>query len=314
MKMANAPKRPAPKPQGNNNRFVPTFDIEEQMMNQGGNFGMGGYGNNMGYGGNNMGYGNPNIGKTGNYNTAGNLRSVPQKSQNKPIAKKQQNFGGNFNNNFKQNNFGGGMMDNRPIGGGMDIGMMPEEGEPTSPCPHCGRKFVANALAKHTKICQKVFQKKRKAFNTQKQRIIDGEHASLMRQGQMMEKKMAKSNQNNNKGGIPKWKLQSMEFRQICRGGFGGPVQIGKGGKGSGKGGVKGKGVGMQQQSYTPSVITDSFIPCKFCNRRYNDEAYHKHLPGCERRYKEAQMRNKLQKKPQGNSMNVKRGGVRGKK
>ena len=314
MKMANAPKRPAPKPQGNNNRFVPTFDIDEQMMNQGGNFGMGGYGNNMGYGGNNMGYGNPNIGKTGNYNTAGNLRSVPQKSQNKPVAKKQQNFGGNFNNNFKQNNFGGGMMDNRPIGGGMDIGMMPEEGEPTSPCPHCGRKFVANALAKHTKICQKVFQKKRKAFNTQKQRIIDGEHASLMRQGQMMEKKMAKSNQNNNKGGIPKWKLQSMEFRQICRGGFGGPVQIGKGGKGSGKGGLKGKGVGMQQQSYTPSVITDSFIPCKFCNRRYNDEAYHKHLPGCERRYKEAQMRNKLQKKPQGNSMNVKRGGVRGKK
>jgi len=312
--MANAPKRPAPKPQGNNNRFIPTFDIEEQMMNQGGNFGMGGYGGNMIYNNPNMGYNNPNTGKTGNYNTAGNLRSVPQKTQNKPIAKKQQNFGGNFNNNFKQNNFGGvggGMMDNRPIGGGMDIGMMPEEGEPTSPCPHCGRKFVANALAKHTKICQKVFQKKRKAFNTQKQRIIDGEHASLMRQGQMMEKKMAKSNQNN-KGGIPKWKLQSMEFRQICRGGFGGPVQIGKG-KGGGKGGVKGKGV-MQQQSYTPSVITDSFIPCKFCNRRYNDEAYHKHLPGCERRYKEAQMRNKLQKKPQGNSMNVKRGGVRGKK
>ena len=252
--------------------------------------------------GHNMNYGG------GNYNTAGNLRSVPQKSQNKPVAKKQQNFGGGFNNNFK-GGFGGGMMDNRPIGGGMDIGMMPEEGEPTSPCPHCGRKFVANALAKHTKICQKVFQKKRKAFNTQKQRIIDGEHASLMRQGQMMEKKMAKTNQKN-KGGIPKWKLQSMEFRQICRGGFGGPVQIGK----SSKGGVKGKSTGMQQQSYTPSVITDSFIPCKFCNRRYNDEAYHKHLPGCERRYKEAQMRNKLQRKPQGNSMNVKRGGVRGKK
>ena len=302
MKMANAPKRPAPKPQMNNNRFVPTFDIEEQMMNQGmgGNMGMGYGGGNMGH---NMNYGG------GNYNTAGNLRSVPQKSQNKPVAKKQQNFGGGFNNNFK-GGFGGGMMDNRPIGGGMDIGMMPEEGEPTSPCPHCGRKFVANALAKHTKICQKVFQKKRKAFNTQKQRIIDGEHASLMRQGQMMEKKMAKSNQNNNKGGIPKWKLQSMEFRQICRGGFGGPVQIGK----SSKGGVKGKSTGMQQQSYTPSVITDSFIPCKFCNRRYNDEAYHKHLPGCERRYKEAQMRNKLQRKPQGNSMNVKRGGVRGKK
>ena len=97
-------------------------------------------------------------------------------------------LGGGFNNNFR-GGLGGGMMDNRPIGDGIDIGMKTEEGEPTSPCPHCGRKFIANALSKHIKICQKVFQKKRKAFNTQKQRIIDGEHESLMRQGQIMEKK-----------------------------------------------------------------------------------------------------------------------------
>ena len=231
--MAAAPKKPAPKPQSNNNRFVPTFDIEEQMMNQGMgmNYGgqMGGYGG--GYGGqmNNMYGGN-----------TGNMRSVPQKAVNKPAAKKpvNNNFGGGFNNNFKGGYSGGGMMDNRPIGGGMDMGMNPEEGEPTSPCPHCGRSFVATALAKHTKICQKVFQKKRKAFNTQKQRMIDGEHASLMKQGQMMEKKNAKLNPKN-KGGIPKWKLQSMEFRQICRGGE--PPKIGKGGISSkgGKGNIQ---------------------------------------------------------------------------
>ncbi len=292
MKMAAAPKKPAPKPQSNNNRFVPTFDIEEQMMNQG--MGMnnkiGGYGFN-----NNM---NNNM-----VSNTGGMRNAPMKNANKPAPKKQNNY--SFGRAQYNNNFQGGMMDNRPIGGGMDMGMNPEEGEPTSPCPHCGRSFVATALAKHTKICQKVFQKKRKAFNTQKQRMVDGEQASLMKQGQMMEKKMEKMNPKN-KGGIPKWKLQSMEFRQICRGGA--PPKIGKGGLSS-KGGKA-----NMQQSYTPSVITDSFIPCKFCNRRYNDEAYHKHLPGCERRYKEAQMRNKLQKKPAGNSMNVKRGGVRGKK
>ena len=298
MKMAAAPKKAAPKPQSNNNRFVPTFDIEEQMMNQG--MGMNYGGNNMNYG-MSGGYGNNNM-----YggNSGGGMRSVPQK---KVVPKKNVNNNiGGVNYGRKVQGFGGGgMIDNRPIGGGMDMGMNPEEGEPTSPCPHCGRSFVATALAKHTKICQKVFQKKRKAFNTQKQRMIDGEHASLMKQGQMMEKKMAKNNPKN-KGGIPKWKLQSMEFRQICRGGA--PPKIGKGGLSS-KGGK-----GNIQQSYTPSVITDSFIPCKFCNRRYNEEAYHKHLPGCERRYKEAQMRNKLQKKPVGNSMNVKRGNVRGRK
>lgn len=32
-------------------------------------------------------------------------------------------------------------------------------------CPEgCGRKFKASALEKHVKICQKVFQKKRKPF------------------------------------------------------------------------------------------------------------------------------------------------------
>ena len=185
MKMAAAPKKPAPKPQSNNNRFVPTFDIEEQMMNQGMgmNNKMGGYGYN-----DNM---NNNFGS----NTGG-MHNAPMKNVNKPAPKKPLNnsFGRvQNNNNFKGGYSGGGMMDNRPIGGGMDMGMNPEEGEPTSPCPHCGRSFVATALAKHTKICQKVFQKKRKAFNTQKQRMVDGEQASLMKQGQMMEKKNGKN-------------------------------------------------------------------------------------------------------------------------
>ena len=89
-------------------------------MNYGGQ--MGGYGG--GYGGqmNNMYGGN-----------TGNMRSVPQKSVNKPAPKKpvNNNYGGGFNNNFKGGYSGGGMMDNRPIGGGMDMGMNPEEGEPT---------------------------------------------------------------------------------------------------------------------------------------------------------------------------------------
>ena len=144
--------------------------------------------------------------------------------------------------------------------------------------------------------------------------MVDGEQMSLMKMGQ---KEMARNTKLKNnqmgKGGIPKWKLQSMEFRQICRGGFGGqdprarrataeeaaPVKIGGGGKKGGVGKSGGK-IGGNMPAYTPSVINDGFIPCKFCNRRYNDEAYHKHLAGCERRYKEAQMRMKLQKKPVG--------------
>ena len=276
-KLANAPKKPAPKQQpATNKRFTPTFDIENQF-NQQGNFNQ----MNNNFGGN-FGGGN---------STA--LKSKPVVQQKKPVvANKNPN---SINYNFNKGGFGGGMTDSRPIGGGMNfMSEQPDENEPTSPCPHCGRSFRADVLVKHQKVCQKVFQKKRKPFNMQKQRMVDSEQMSLMKMGQKQVAKNPKLNGKVQQKGIPKWKLQSMEFRQICRGGFGGPVKIG-GGKKTG-----GKNSGGNMPAYTPSVINDGFIPCKFCNRRYNDEAYHKHLAGCERRYKEAQMRMKLQKKPVG--------------
>jgi zinc-finger of a C2HC-type len=35
-------------------------------------------------------------------------------------------------------------------------------------CPSCGRKFVEEALARHQKVCKKVFVQKRKVFDTKK--------------------------------------------------------------------------------------------------------------------------------------------------
>ena len=42
-----------------------------------------------------------------------------------------------------------------------------------------------------------------------------------------------------------------------------------------------------------PSVITEDYTLCNMCSRRYNEQAYSKHLPTCERRTKEAQMKSK---------------------
>ena len=39
----------------------------------------------------------------------------------------------------------------------------------------CGRQFNSNVIAKHEKICEKVFQQKRKVFNTAAQRQIENE-------------------------------------------------------------------------------------------------------------------------------------------
>jgi len=286
------------------------------------------------------------------------LRSLKQKMANapkKPVKPSSQRGGGGFNqNNNKMNynmnygmdfqmddyNYGGDNNYNKPMakkpiskttvgkkpmgnnnklraGGGMKM--------------NSGRKFNEISFPKHVKNCQKVFQKKRKAFNTQKQRIIDSEQASLMRQGALEAKKNPKLNKP--KGGIPKWKLQSMEFRAICNPdkadkirremGFGGGnskmgmgmnnkkggkvMNKGKGGMGGnafggGYGGGYGMGGGMDMGmgGYMPSAIPLDYTHCQYCNRNYNEEAYNKHLNGCKRRYEEAQMRNKIAKKPAG--------------
>ena len=88
-------------------------------------------------------------------------------------------------------NFGGGMNDNRPLHQAQDMNQLEEQAEnqQLSPCPDCGKMFAPEPLAKHIKICKKVFGKKRKPFNSLKKRIADPEQASLIRQGQYEEKK-----------------------------------------------------------------------------------------------------------------------------
>ena len=337
-KIANAPKTQVKPKQGGG------FNQNNKKMNNNMNMNYG-MDYNMDYGMDNYNIGgthNPMpkkpIAKTtvGKKPPANNIfRSGGVKMNNKVGGMNMNNkFGGmNMNNKFGGGGFGGGFTDNRPIGGGLTADQMPDENEVTTPCPHCGRNFNQISFPKHVKNCQKVFQKKRKAFNTQKQRIIDSEQASLMRQGALEAKRNPKLNKP--KGGIPKWKLQSMEFRAICNPGkankirkemgFGGVnnnkmgmgmgmsnmksggkmMNKGKGGMGgsafSGMGGYgMGMGGGMDMGGYVPSAIPLDYTHCQYCNRNYNEEAYNKHLNGCKRRYEEAQMRNKITKKSTG--------------
>jgi len=51
---------------------------------------------------------------------------------------------------------------------------------------------------------------------------------------------------------------------------------------------------------YDPSEFLIDYTHCQYYNRNYNEEAYNNHLNCCKRRYEEAQMRNKITKKPQG--------------
>lgn len=44
---------------------------------------------------------------------------------------------------------------------------------------------------------------------------------------------------------------------------------------------------------YNPNPIDDDLTFCKFCSRRYNEETFQKHAPGCERRFKEKEIKNR---------------------
>lgn len=76
-------------------------------------------------------------------------------------------------------------------------------------------------------------------------------------------------------GKIPKWKLQSMMFRQA----------MGAGSKDEG-------GASNFNPSQDMSAQMDDRIECQWCGRKFNEEAGKRHLPHCEEKYKKNQMKN----------------------
>jgi hypothetical protein len=105
-------------------------------------------------------------------------------------------------------------------------------------CPDCSRKFNPSAYQKHSKICAKVFQNKRKVFDSKNMRVADNpELLNILKKKEQEERKAAKrsgkgklnrNDNNNNNNDIvvgdskqdakSKWKEQSKAFRAAMRG------------------------------------------------------------------------------------------------
>jgi len=141
---------------------------------------------------------------------------------------------------FKKPSMGGG---SKPAQGAYqyDFGDDAYE-QPTNltPCPSCGRKFNDEALNKHKKVCQKVFQTKAKKFNMQKQRVLDGEHKQLLVNSKKEERKFGGlKNKSKRTGNLPgskqnKWLAKSSAFRNAMRAARGAkPLDSGYGGAGA---------------------------------------------------------------------------------
>lgn len=85
------------------------------------------------------------------------------------------------------------------------------------PCCHCDRKFKEEAIEKHEKICKKIFCTQRKKFDMKKKRVLDSEHAMILKRNEKQ------GNNNNNAlakakdAKKQKWKKMSEEFRAILK-------------------------------------------------------------------------------------------------
>ncbi|CAD8088726.1 unnamed protein product [Paramecium primaurelia] len=173
--------------------------------------------------------------------------------------------------------------DKKPI----EIDEYENDDEDLIECPEgCGRKFKRSALQKHIKVCKKVFQEKRKAFDTKEHRIINQDHAKLL-QKQQQEEQIQQQQQQKKKQiqtkiddrplqgqKKPKWKQQSEQFRAAMK---------------------LNKGVPLTQQEQVAIEEVDDRVQCEHCGRKFNEQTALKHIPSC----KEKAMINQMKKKSQ---------------
>jgi hypothetical protein len=144
------------------------------------------------------------------------------------------------------------------------------------PCPDCGRRFLPPSLAKHVKICKKVFLKKRKVFDSAKMRIEAIPDLKSMMQvkkkggarGANMNKPASCSAAEANKSN---WKVQSEAFRAAMR-----SMKDYNASSSSGQAG------GSMHAAPAPAPYVDpSFVQCPHCRRKFNSKAADRHIPLC---------------------------------
>uniref|UniRef100_A0A0N5BAX7 Zinc finger C2HC domain-containing protein 1A n=1 Tax=Strongyloides papillosus TaxID=174720 RepID=A0A0N5BAX7_STREA len=141
----------------------------------------------------------------------------------------------------------------------------------TYPCPICGRKFIQESLKKHEIACQKLNSKKRKVFDSGKQRAT----------GSDINYKDIKKVQNEKQkfgGTFPRPKTNWKERHETFIGAVSASKQV--------EIAIK---TGAPLPPPPKATVPNDYIECEFCGRNFNEKAAERHIPFC----KEQSMRKK---------------------
>eukprot|EP01138_Halocafeteria_seosinensis_P014614 gb/GECG01014919.1/.p1 GENE.gb/GECG01014919.1/~~gb/GECG01014919.1/.p1 ORF type:complete len:823 (+),score=100.43 gb/GECG01014919.1/:1-2469(+) len=149
---------------------------------------------------------------------------------------------------------------------GMEAADEPQE---LRECPSCGRNFNPQAFEKHAKVCKKVFQSKRRQFDSSKVRV-PGE-AQQVKQPRGRRTQGEKSSQSNSKNN--KWKAKSEELRQAM-----------KAARAMKRAQDRGEDIRSAKIPEMPSSSQENsgFVPCPHCGRTFNETAAERHIPRCQ--------------------------------
>jgi len=146
---------------------------------------------------------------------------------------------------------------------------------PMFPCPDCGRKFNAESIERHVKICKKVFQSKRTKFSSVATRLGELDNAQeLIAKAQRDDRTPSAASQKKERREetVPAWKKKSLEFRAA--------ILSAKAATGDEEAQAKAEEV-AQQLSMAGNRLDPDKIKCQHCGRTFNKEAGERHIAIC---------------------------------
>lgn len=144
-------------------------------------------------------------------------------------------------------------------------------------CPDCGRKFNADSIDRHIKICKKVFVNKRQQFSSAANRLGEFEDAQQLianaeRQEASREAPEKKVRPANASDKVPAWKKKSLEFRQA--------MAAAKAATGDESAQEKVDEIQKQLTAVGNQADPDK-MKCPHCGRTFNKEAGERHVAIC---------------------------------
>uniref|UniRef100_A0A8C8GHV3 Zinc finger C2HC domain-containing protein 1A n=1 Tax=Oncorhynchus tshawytscha TaxID=74940 RepID=A0A8C8GHV3_ONCTS len=156
-----------------------------------------------------------------------------------------------------------------------DVEEAPPSTEELIPCKICGRSFFTKVLKKHTPICQKAAAKKRKVFDSGRQRAEGTEISTIKPIKSKPEPPKKQSN----------WRRKHEDFIATIRAAKG-ITQVMK----------DGDPYPLLHHPPTTQIISSDcvvpdYIQCPFCERRFSENAADRHMKFCKEQH--ARMQNK---------------------